>query len=468
MKIKIILVCMILLVFTQVASAHFVCGQVEDSDDNRSAAWFSVRVYYIDDPSKYAGCDISPEENKYCCDVEEIPLKSWQVGDVVYAEIIDTELGYVAGPVSIQTSGEGYDILPKMKLEKVVSVYSPRTDLIVSSDGFVNFSASFLEPFNHVELIKNNETDLLCENCSVYEGSIEADFGMNYWNILASGNEIIFFEKLIFAVLNWFEFNREFVCEGCFSNKVKTSRVVRVDAKLNLSDYVNGLELKEYVPVEWRIINSTGRVEEYSESHNVVIWNITGQDVIREYYVNSPWVLFFPKRFVFRTELGDHVLSEGEVIVYRWFWFFYTGGNFLNRVNNRGLMTDISPIKPLVLYNQGIIDTIAIFPKKRVRDVEFELRPYEGEEISDVIEAYEFYTNLEKHEIKKIYLEFKISKDKFSDYESWKLFVFDDLLQEVSITHFKEDENYFYYKLFLESTKGIAFVGEKKKFLGII
>ena len=100
---------------TKLVLGNFVCGQVEDSEDNMSASWYSVRIFYPSAPNKFTNCQVSPAGNKYCCDTEAISGRSWRIGDVVAAEIFDNETGYVAGQVSVVTTGEGYSVFSVMK-----------------------------------------------------------------------------------------------------------------------------------------------------------------------------------------------------------------------------------------------------------------------------------------------------------------------------------------------------------------
>src|SRR3989344_3692851 len=133
MKKTIMLPFLAVLLALPLISSHFVCGHVEDSNDNFSASWFSVRVYYSSTPSSYASCDVSPDGNKYCCDATSIPGKTWKIGDLLNAEIVDYDLGYVARPVLITTTGEGYDVFPVMSIVKVINMHSPREKLIFSN-----------------------------------------------------------------------------------------------------------------------------------------------------------------------------------------------------------------------------------------------------------------------------------------------------------------------------------------------
>ena len=90
---------------------------------------------------------------------------------------------------------------------------------------------------------------------------------------------------------------------------------------LNLSDRIEGLELKEYVPMDFEILETNGRIEEYSETHNLIIWNVSGKDIEEKYVVKAPRINFFPREYIFRTELENELINESEIIVSRFFRF---------------------------------------------------------------------------------------------------------------------------------------------------
>ncbi len=99
-----------------IQAAHFVCGEVENAADGTDPGWRNVKAYYENDSDNHASCQISPENNRYCCDAESIPGHSWQPGDIIFAEVIDDLDGYHSSYVSAQTTDGGFDVLPEMTL----------------------------------------------------------------------------------------------------------------------------------------------------------------------------------------------------------------------------------------------------------------------------------------------------------------------------------------------------------------
>ena len=262
-----------ILLSAKFVAANFVCGEVLDSE-KMSASWYDVRIFY-DENNDYANCEVSPGGNKYCCDTEAIPGKTWKIGDEVSAEIFDFESGYFAGPVSVITTGEGYDVFPRMQLKKAIKVFEPSKKLIFSNKSELLLNASFAEPYNFVEIEKDEDKTLLCQNCSTLIQRLKAEFGMNYWKLIASHGKRFFSENIVFALLKSFGFERKIECEKCKKNKVKSGQEVSMTLILNLSHEVRDFELREYVPVEWEILETDGRVEEYSSSHNIITVSYT-------------------------------------------------------------------------------------------------------------------------------------------------------------------------------------------------
>ncbi|MBD3253416.1 hypothetical protein GF386_06795 [Candidatus Pacearchaeota archaeon] len=436
-----------------IINAHFVCGKVIDSE-KMSAQWFDVRAFYPYD-SKYSYCEVSPAENKYCCDVESILGRAWEIGDIIMAEIYDPSSGYAAGPVSVVTTGEGYDILPEMQLEKVIRIHN-HSKLVFSNSSEFLLNASFREPYNFIELEKDNSKSVICENCTNIFKIINGSFGMNYLKLYASYGNKNFSENLDTAILDGFDFNRELYCEKCIGNRVKANQEVSMKLMVNLSHEINDLELKEYVPVEWEIIDTDGEVRSYSKTHNMIIWNISGKNIIKEYKVKSPNLWFFPRKYFFRTELENTVISEDLIKVYRFFWFLGFEGNRVSRELQNRIYSRILPGRPLVIKpNNSEIIRMGIFPKKRIRNSEFGL--VEGGDVDlddyEEINFYLFDTNLNKEDIKMIYIEFKIQKD-----INASMFVFNKDFKKSEIEVFKEDEEFYYYNSTIGSAKGIAFL----------
>lgn len=450
-------------------SANIVCGQVLDSEDNFSASWNYVDLYYPDKPQDILKCEVSPAENKFCCDCEGIPGKSWKIGDIVNSEIFNNESGYFSGPVSVKTTGEGYDIFPVMQLKKAIKINYPTSKLIFSNKSLVLLNASFSYPYNQVFLENNINRSILCDNCTSYYENISINFGMNHYKIISSNNKRNFSYSLDFAVIKSFNYFRDINCPKCNKNKVKSNQNVKMTINLNFSDDISGLELKEYVPVSWDIIDSNyGEVKSFSETHNVIIWNISGKNIRINYSVKSPDIFIFPIKFLFRTEVEDYVVSDNEIIVTNFFPFFALNELVNLRIIKKATYSRISPERPLVIKPlKSEIKRVAIYPKKTFKNVNFIImQDFPIQKLDNSLGYYLFYSDLKKEDIEKIYIEFQMKKELMQDekYDNITFYIYqDDSWVETNLELFDEDNNFYYYKTEISSCDRFAIVGVRNE-----
>jgi len=103
-------------------ASHWITGTVNDAADGTPADGHTAIIYYLGDEVNNVSDTIGPTgtsgtNNTYMCDAEIIPGHTWTIGDVIYAKVIDTGDGYTAGPVSVVTTGAGFDVEPDMTLQ---------------------------------------------------------------------------------------------------------------------------------------------------------------------------------------------------------------------------------------------------------------------------------------------------------------------------------------------------------------
>jgi len=134
MKQKICLVFVLTVAFLALISgaqaAHWISGTVNDAADTTSANGHTVIIYYLGDAANYVSDTIGPTgasatNNMYMCDAESIPNHVWAPGDVIYAKVTDNGDGYTAGPVSVTTTGAGFDVMPAMTLQAAPDTTAP-------------------------------------------------------------------------------------------------------------------------------------------------------------------------------------------------------------------------------------------------------------------------------------------------------------------------------------------------------
>jgi len=432
-------------------SAGFACGQIKPYE-NVEPQWMEVRVY-DNNLEASVKCSVSPAENKFCCDAEAIPDFTWKVGKEIKAEIYDES--YFTEPVSLQITGEGYDVFPLMELKKAINL---NYNEVVFGGSFL-LNASFEEPYTYVELVKNGERDFLYEGTD-YEGEIDIGHGMNYLKLVASGEGREFVEDLVVVSLDYFEFNRAINCKKCKENVVKQNQEVDVSIEVNLSDYVEGVELREYVPRDFEILETEGRVEKYSETHNVIMWNVSGKEIVQNYRVKAPKVSFFPVEYIFRTQLENEILNEQGILVSRFFSFWKFEEKLEFKDVKRKVYSRISPEKPIVVKMDSEVIKLGLIPKRTIKNAELSVEEYDSEELKDAISYYFLDTNLDLEDIDKIFVEFRSNKSSESS-----LYIFEqEWLGWEEITLVEEDENYNYYQAYISPTNKIALVREEESF----
>jgi len=435
--------------------AGFACGQVV-SEEDMEPQWMEVRVYYenIDESVK---CSVSPAENKFCCDAEAIPDFTWNVGEEINAEIYNEN--YFTEPVSLQITGEGYDVFPLMNLKRAITIN--KFDKVIFGDPFL-LNASFAEPYTYVE-IENSSDRYFLYNGTNYEGKIEVEPGMNYMKLISAGGGREFVEDLAVASLQYFDFERKINCNKCKENLIKQNQEVSIRIEVNFSHYVEGLELREYVPKDFEILETDGRIEEYSETHNVIIWSISGKETIKVYKIRAPKVNFFPVKYIFRAELENVLLNEEEIVVSRFFSFWSFEEEITFKSVKRRVYSRISPETPIVVRMDSEIVRLGLIPKRTIKNAELSVEKYEGnEELENIIAYYSLDSNIPLEEIDKIFIEFRLNK---SIGTNINLYVFEDTWKEWEPILFEEeDENYFYYETYITPAKKIALVSEEESF----
>lgn len=462
-----LLIFLALIVAVPFVQANFVCGQVNDAPDNNSAAWYNVHIYYSDLRNNYSSCDISPDENKFCCDAENISGRAFKVGQMIYSEVYDNETGYVAGPVSLVSTSEGYDVFPVMNLLKVINIYSPKNRLILSNLSSILFNSSFLSPYNLVQIDNNGNKTTLCDNCSSFANKTSFNFGMNYPKIIASNGSRVFSENMNFAILKSFLFKMDIACDGCKKKSVPWSKNINMNINVNLSDNVIGMELREYVPVDFDILNSDGgEVKPYSSTHDVIVWNVSGTNINKNFIVKSPGMKIFNTQYVFKSEIEGLNLSTDNVIVRGILPIFSIKEKSLFESIKKRKYPKVGPNMALVLnLKLGNIMQVAVFPNKKIKNAEFELKSYKYKgELENVIEYYIFDTNMKVDNINKLYIKFRLDKKmlKNNGYKNASLYILNDSQWEkANLSLFRQDKLTNYYEAYTNPANGFAIVGEK-------
>ncbi|RMF55884.1 PGF-pre-PGF domain-containing protein [Candidatus Woesearchaeota archaeon] len=149
-----------------VLGAHAICGFVNDASDGTSAAWRTFIIYYENDDGNNASCEISPENNGYCCDADEIPGHSWKKGDVIFGRMPDIGNGFYTDEANVTTTGEGFDKMPTLQMYAAIMIYSPEATTYYANT--TELRVSTLEPYTESisYSLNNGSPTTLCNSCN--------------------------------------------------------------------------------------------------------------------------------------------------------------------------------------------------------------------------------------------------------------------------------------------------------------
>ncbi len=431
-------------------SSNFVCGFVNDSQ-NFSSSWSKVIIYPDENHSKIIQCEINPE-NKFCCDTEELPAFNYSVGKKIFAEVFDQDAGFVAGPVNLYLTGEGYDLFPQMNLQKAITINSPIEKIFVNQSSII-LNIALAEHYNNLKYSLNSSEGFsegnICTNCTTVEFPMSLDKGKNEIIFTAYGPREIS-EKIIFYNLDYLNFNLEVFCKKCKIKPnyfyVPSNENIIFSSSFNASHNISG-EFLFYFPSDWKFFNYF-ITKDFSSTHNILTENITNRmEFTANYTLKSPET-FIKQEYPFYQRI-ENKESINKVLLFRFkFIPFHKTNHFAKGYFNFPVVQMGSQDHPIILHStEDYLKTVAIFPKKQIFNsysyLEFETKKSAKKEEN----SFKILTNLPPGDIDKIFLVFKVEKKKSINVFSGE--------KEIPLTFYEQDENYFYY---------FAYVNEKGPF----
>jgi hypothetical protein len=209
--------------------------------------------------------------------------------------------------------------------------------------------------------------------------------------------------------------------EKVMDEKIKNKEMKSVEIKGNLSEDVLSVEFKEYVPVEFDIleISNGGRVERSNSKYNVIIWEVNENNFNFNYGI-IPRV---SGDFYFMSEFGGNQLDERVVKVY---------GNIVSGGNKKSKVSEYKyePVNFSIVSNTfPLIDkldnlTVAIYSKNFTDKGALDLVPFDfnGKVYNrslNYLGGYLLENNLGNN-VDKFSFEFEFDK-KYSDLEVYGL-----------------------------------------------
>ncbi len=269
------------------SSAEIIGGEVYSSG-SLSPAFQNVFVYSVEHPEKYVEVKVSPARNRYSFTNSIVLFTS---SDLIRAEILDFENGFMAGPVDMalwvknnkRYSCQDCNIFSSMELREVMLIKDFKK-LVISPTNEFNFSANIYDDCDF-ELITENVSKKLCEGGCDYSGSFFGNLGSNKARFISDCKTGKRIKKSSNVQPNVSSEKRLIIGESSL--------------KINFFGEVNGrLDLLDFIPDEYEVFNISDNGRKYSEDGYFSIeWkNISGN-------FNYTYFLI-PRKKVRSCELG--------------------------------------------------------------------------------------------------------------------------------------------------------------------
>lgn len=422
-------------------SSKFVCGFVNNSKEY-SSSWSKVIVYPVGEPLNYTECKVNPE-NKFCCDLDEIKGFTSSIGKNVFAEVFDREGGFVAGPVSLYLTEEGYDIFPSMNLQKAVIINSPSERIFINQSSIL-INVSLVSNYNNLKYSLNSSNGYseqqVCNNCDGLTFPISLSKGKNEINIIAYKGSKNISEKITFYNLDYLNFNMNIVCDKCKLKgdtfQVPSGKDIKFYSSFNASHNISG-DFLFYFPSEWNLSYSLNR-EDFSLTHKIIDENILNKkESSFNYTIKSPNT-FIKEEYLFYQKIGDKESLTKVMVSKLTLMPFHRSKPFGNTYFTEIITQRGSPEEPIILNSKdNYIKLVAIFPKKEILKSYSTLNINEEGRGKNKKYFFTILTTIPQRDIEKILLIFKSEKGKSLEVYGAK--------DKINLELYEEDSNYTYY-----------------------
>lgn len=431
-------------------NSSFVCGYVEDSEEI-SADWANVKVYYAENVSDFTNCQISPE-NKFCCDLENISSVEFSAEKRVFAEVYDLKRGLVSGPVSLYLTDEGYNLFPDMQIKKAFSLDVKDKSLVINSSSIPVRLSSYKNFDKLYYQINSSETyfnDTLCEDCNFSIFSVPLSKGKNELILklgengeYGEGEEI--YEKIEIYNLEYLDMGIKIFCDKCKAKKnflyIPSNEEVTINYYFNSSHNISG-EFLFYLPKEWIVFNSSD-LSDLSLTHKGVIKRVEDQSFLSfNYTIKSPRKII-KQDYLVHQKINGYSYSTKIRSFKLKFLPFHKINSFQEDFPRDVLEQRTSYLNPIILKSTSkYLETVAIFPKKEFVSSKSYIEFNENRKDRDKNIEFNILTTLPEKEIEKIFLIFKVEKNKSLEivYKS----------EPLSLDFYNEDSNYTYYSAYV-------------------
>jgi hypothetical protein len=425
-------------------SSNFACGFVNNSKQF-SSSWSNVVIYKAENTSNVVPCKINPE-SKFCCDLEEIRGAKFKVGEKISAELFDEKSGFVAGPVSLFLTGEGYDIFPQLNLEKAIIINSPNESIFIN-ESLVYFNLTLAEGYNNLNYSINSFDGIfqyrVCNSCINPIFTVNLSKGKNEIILTAYGPRSIS-EKIVLYNLDYLDFKMGVICDKC---KIKgdifyvpSGKNITFSSSFNSSHNISG-DFLFYFPADFNYFNIS-EIGDIGPTSKFLAEEIIDKKQYSVNYTFQSPTTFIKKEYPFYQKMGN-LESLNQVMVYRYLLIPLHKSKYFERgYFNEALTQKGSPDEPIILNSkQDYLDIVAIFPNKEIlksySSIHFDVKKKgRNKEYSFTI-----ISNIPKKYMDRIFLVFMVEKSKPISVYSGK--------NKLQLDFYEEDSNYTYYSTFV-------------------
>jgi hypothetical protein len=448
-------------------SANFVCGTVVNLDNSPevSPSWMHVKIYYPENPVLFTTCQVSPANNKYCCDPQTIKNITWAVGKTIKAEI--NEQGFTAQPVSLVTSGAGYDIFPELQLEKIIEIIEPNTTVYLNASS-IHALVRIAQQYNNIKYtLRQNysviQQNVICENCTQADFYINnLSYGQYELALAAYNSNKEYTENVNFTLLKYLNFSRKIECFGCSGKRVPaTAKNITIIVTLNASSPVTG-KFYDLFPASW-IYQGDLQVDETTDSHSSISWQINGKDIQERYVLKPPQNLFNAK-YTFQSGFESFLSEESTVVLskYKLFDFLSLSKKYLKNIRKANVFRTflVTNTNPVVMYPKGLdVTEVAIFPINDEKNVISFVKSSQNLRLNDSKSSFLIWSSINQTNIEKVFMKFSFD---VKNNQNISLYYYDslaDLWSNVFLEKTGSDKKFDYYQAFGNKTGTYSLIG---------
>jgi hypothetical protein len=191
---------------------------------------------------------------------------------------------------------------------------------------------------------------------------------------------------------------------------------VTIKLKLNLSNEIENIKLKEYIPSSWEVIkiSKNAILKKSTNQYNIIEYSLSGKNFDLFYKLKSPDVSIRPENYKFKTNLGSYDIEENTVQVYKIIPLpIKLKINPAKYTNNPKKFSKVSKTLPLISQDKNL--TVALYSKTLLQSESLELQNFTSlyffNKKFDYLKSYQIQTTLNSTEYKKIIMEYKINKN---------------------------------------------------------